>query len=341
MKTKNKTALKNEEKQQDAKPIIPLVDERRGKTVRADYLRARKLVAERGAKLPSNVLFEEHLTDGDAVENRKEIYPAWAREIIVYPKKDGKFEKGNDIVDSVTGWILPATFIPEEAIGREKVGLFIDPEDVEEKGKRVVIPKTIEVVYGFGDYSGNYDIADYVTRIPIDEAEDGVIYIGGEDWGFWRIDGAGVRPLARDISVCGSPLFCTYQNMPPLRWEVAANANPYDFSNVMMETPKNEEITSAITSSLQETQTNLDKILKFINLLKNNIDSVIMDKNDAEFILKIFYGHEDVSDVIKAAHEKIKANSDTLETLAEHLGTTRVTFNKNLKKYGISLRGKE
>ncbi|MDO8554536.1 MAG: hypothetical protein Q7S22_07040, partial [Candidatus Micrarchaeota archaeon] len=110
----------------------------------APYLRAREIAAEKGTRLASNVLHDDYLVRSDRYQEVRRVYAAWAREVLVYPAKDGQFAKGKDVVDSVKDtsgreWVFPASCIPEVAVGRDNVGLFIDPQKVEVDSKRVVI----------------------------------------------------------------------------------------------------------------------------------------------------------------------------------------------------------
>jgi len=162
------------------------------------YLDARKETKGIGG-LPSNVLHDDCLVKGRGYESG--LYPAWAREILVYPEKGGRFKKGEDVVDSQKDekgrkWILPASYVPPEAIGVEKVGLFVDPKDVvEENGKIVVHPKpnSVVILYPFIQESDSSGRVDEETRIPLEVAPK----LSEEERSLWRIDGVGVRPLVR------------------------------------------------------------------------------------------------------------------------------------------------
>jgi hypothetical protein len=175
------------------KRIVPMNE-------RADYLRARELTKNKGG-LPPNVLHDYYLVKTDKWESMKRnLYPAWAREILAYPEYDGKFKKGKDVIDSRKDykgrrWVLPASYVPEEAIEREKVGLFIDPEDVVVEGDNVIVhPKTIVVLHPLG--SG---IMDPETAVPL-EMGSGVSenFPDGETRRLYKVEGVGVWPLVRD-----------------------------------------------------------------------------------------------------------------------------------------------
>jgi hypothetical protein len=90
------------------------------------------------------------------------IYGAWAREVLVYPEPYGKFAKGKDIEDAIPDdlgrrWMFPASSIPENAIEKGKIALFVKPQVVECDDERVVIlsqPEAITVVTGFMQKDG-------------------------------------------------------------------------------------------------------------------------------------------------------------------------------------------
>ena len=169
--------------------------------LRLDYIGAFNAVREKGG-LPSNILHDEVLVKSDDWKQLKSYYPAWAREVLVYPKPYGKFRKGKDVADAHEDgsgrlWIFPASSMPEEAVGRKGIGLFVDPQYVRVEGKRVIIeadPKSIVVLSKFMQKDGWGEV-DERTGIPLaitseSEGFDGKRYL-------WRIDGAGVRPLFR------------------------------------------------------------------------------------------------------------------------------------------------
>ncbi len=165
-----------------------------------DYLTARKLVAERGWRLPSNVLHESYVQNHDAWMRMRHFgyYYAWAREIVAYPASNGMFEAGRDIMDEETNWIIPASFIPQEAIGVKDVGLFIDPEDVsKQNGRVIVIPRVTIVltrmIQGIGDLGG----VNTATGIPHEITHGVCAYQDSERHYFGRADGMGVRPIVR------------------------------------------------------------------------------------------------------------------------------------------------
>ena len=175
-----------------AKKIVPL-----GQT--AGYMEARRLAAEKGMGLASNVLHDDYLARTNRWQEVKAIYPAWGRELLVYPEINGEFAKGKDIVDSETGWCLPATYLTDPNfvnadVFQKGIGLFVDPEDVREENSRiVVIPASIVVLVHFIQEKGVFGRVDQATRIPLAEPRTAL----EERRFFYRISGVGVRPIVR------------------------------------------------------------------------------------------------------------------------------------------------
>jgi hypothetical protein len=197
--------IKNGGKMKNQKRIVPLMDDN-GRVKLADYLEARKLTRGKGG-LPSNVLHDDYLVRSDKWKGVQKVYPAWAREILVYPEKDGLFS-GRDVVDSNKDgkgrrWILPASYIPKEAVGKEGVGLFINPQEVkEEKGRVVVYPRSVIILHPFIQQSCGGGKVDDNTRIPlkVDPELWKDVPVEERRW-LLRMDGAGVRPLVRSLSM--------------------------------------------------------------------------------------------------------------------------------------------
>jgi hypothetical protein len=172
--------------------------------VRSDYLTARKLAAFRDQKLPSSVSFDEYFVRDRwqelALANLCEV---WANEILVYPEKGGRFRLGEDVVDSVEDdfrrtWVLPACYLAKaheekEIFGVEKVGLYVDPEQIaEEKGKVIIHPRSIVVLHGLSDFGK----ADEKTRMPLETPLEVFRNLPEKETrSLSRIDGIGVRPL--------------------------------------------------------------------------------------------------------------------------------------------------
>ena len=174
------------------------------------WLRGRAAVSKRGG-LPSNILHDYVLVNSEYWKLLKSYYPAWSREVLVYPEKNGEFKRDKDVIDAFEDhkgreWIFLASSIPEVAIGRKGVGLFVDPVEVEHNDRRVVIhadPKSITVLTPFIQISGQMGSADPVTRIPlyVDETLRGSI-ANDQKRSLERNDGPSVRPIVRG---CGGP----------------------------------------------------------------------------------------------------------------------------------------
>jgi len=177
----------------------------------AGWLDARELVRTKGG-LPSNALHDDVLVRSDDWKQLKGTgyYAAWAREVLVYPGQNGMFEKGHDVVDASKDdkgreWVFPASQIPEVAIGQSKVGLFVDPQNIEVNDKRVVIlaeSKSVVVLTPFIQNNGEVGKVHEATRVPlyVDEALRDQLTEQEKRW-LYRINGAGVRPLARYLDV--------------------------------------------------------------------------------------------------------------------------------------------
>jgi CheY-like chemotaxis protein len=194
----------------------------------AEWLEARELVRDKGG-LPSHVLHDETLVNSDGWIQLKNqgyygAYGVWAREAIVYPEINGRFMKGRDVEDTFTDdagrrWIFPASSIPEIAIGEEKVALFVDPQDTEYDDKRVVIlakPEAITVLTQFIQRDG-WGKVDQRTRIPL-EADLNLVP-AAQQRHLSRINGQGVRPLARtvnDFGVYGRDVYALRRPVLPL-----------------------------------------------------------------------------------------------------------------------------
>jgi hypothetical protein len=194
--------------------IIPL-DKRVG------WLRARKLTKDKGG-LPSNVLHDNYLVRTQNGKQISEFYPLWAKELLVYPRINGKFKKGRDIIDSEIRWVIPWSEItrlisPESLIG-SKVGLFVDPEDVTVDNRRKIVhPKSAKLLTNFIQEREAVGKVDEETRVPL-EVEPGILenLPDEEKRKLARTKGVGVRPIVRysgrfgfddkqDVSVCGGP----------------------------------------------------------------------------------------------------------------------------------------
>ncbi len=170
-----------------------------------DYLEARK-VAEPYGGLPRNVTHKRMLVDSDdwQTPELKEYHIAWAREMLVYPKSNEVFlPGGQDAVDSCEdkkgrAWVYPAFCIPDIALNKRNVALFVTPRYIEETDKQVTViadpRKDVVVLYDFPQCS-QWGTVDEKTGIPlsaknVDTSSSSAGYLR-------RPDIAGVRPLVR------------------------------------------------------------------------------------------------------------------------------------------------
>lgn len=101
------------------------------------YLMAMQVAKERGKQLPSI-----------RIPGGKKL--AWRREILVFPPKKCTFREG-DITDSASFWTVPASFVPKEALGRTRVGLLLDPGELEnievrKHGSAVIHPLSVALL---------------------------------------------------------------------------------------------------------------------------------------------------------------------------------------------------
>ncbi|MDO8554095.1 MAG: hypothetical protein Q7S22_04775 [Candidatus Micrarchaeota archaeon] len=217
-----------------------------------DWLGAREAVRTKGG-LPSNVLHDdilvmsrrtcvnkpiylladlrstsdscdyfEALPASSPITGLSTYYPAWAKEVIVYPEKNRSFLKGEDIVDAEPDekgrqWILPACYVPNYVVNRFRMALVIDPANVEVSSAKVIIhPSSVCMCFSFIQNSGRGGMFDS-NRVPYDLVPDnwenfvnldkekaydnywGGLSVNQKRWLF-RNDGTSVRPILRRIS---------------------------------------------------------------------------------------------------------------------------------------------
>ncbi len=254
---------------------------------KAGYLEARRLADERGHKLPSNVLHDDYLVRSDGwkkLDRRYYASLAWAREILVYPEKGGIFTEGKDIVDSETGWVLPASYVPKGAVGRTGVGLFIDPQDVKEENSKIIVHPAgrIAVLCPFIQERGEGGRVDEATRVPLMLESGSEVE---ERW-LWRIDGVGVRPIIRSRNY-GTCYFLSYGE------NINAFTKPGDSFGVALEAvfpARDEEKTE--TSVQKENGVFLsgitrEKLDALINDAKTNMFELMGDGFPLDEVLKV------------------------------------------------------
>ncbi|MFN7990899.1 MAG: hypothetical protein U0R44_01945 [Candidatus Micrarchaeia archaeon] len=159
----------------------------------ADYITARKLVAERGLKLPSNVLHDDYLAS-EGWKSFGSLYPAWARELLVYPEAGGHFRLGLDVEDAESRWVLPSEYVPAKALSKPGVGLLVDPgEIVHESGMIVVHPVSVTLIEPFIQVNGGSGRMDPATGIPLAIETASIV----KKRYLCRGKGSGVVPIAR------------------------------------------------------------------------------------------------------------------------------------------------
>ncbi len=165
------------------------------------YLKARK-VAEPYGGLPRNVTHKRTLVDSDDWTGLRSYYPAWAREILVYPESNGTFKKDEDIVDSYKDkegreWVFPAYCVPDEAVDKKNVALFVTPFAIAEDASSVTViagSRKVVVLSNFPQRS-HWGTVDEKTGIPL-SAKNVDIWSNTSGY-LCRLDTAGVRPLLR------------------------------------------------------------------------------------------------------------------------------------------------
>ena len=153
-----------------------------------NYLDARN-AAEPYGGLPTNALHQKILVETDEWKSPKlkGYYPAFAREMSIYPKSGETIKKGEDVIDAFLDnngrkWVYPSYLIPDEAINQVGKALMVNPRKIIEEEKEVTI------------------IADPnkdVTVLSDFPQSSGWTQTFGADNLVWRLSGAGVRPLVR------------------------------------------------------------------------------------------------------------------------------------------------
>lgn len=190
------------------------------------YLSARDQARSKDMELVGRASLDAFLSVRSTIRMRTTYSPFWVREFLVYPEQNGVFFKGRDIVDRDTyhpmvAWVLPARYIPEEAIGRHKVGLFVDPKEFESDADKIVLhPSSVTVLYPFIQKPYQEGLLSLGSRVPLDISGcyrqyhvgffcDSITLSGplgdadprvfSADPGFLcRIPGVGVRPITHN-----------------------------------------------------------------------------------------------------------------------------------------------
>jgi hypothetical protein len=187
-------------RQKQAKPTIRKIGGNQ------PYLEARK-IAKRVD--PANGLVgvaysQQILVDSDEWKRiPADYFPAWQREILVYPPIEDVFKKGKDVIDrfAAKGFdiVYPSYCIPEEA-RRSRTALLVDPkhEPVVEGDEILVIAdpyKEVTILEDFPQTSGwHTGKVDKATGIPLACENIGELS-EGEKASFRRVEGISVGPV--------------------------------------------------------------------------------------------------------------------------------------------------
>ncbi|MCL5101610.1 MAG: hypothetical protein M1348_03305 [Candidatus Parvarchaeota archaeon] len=109
------------------------------------YPEARK-AAEPYGGLPTNALHQKTLVETYDWKSPelKDYYPAFAREMSVYPEYGETMKKGEDLIDAFLDdkgrkWVYPSYCIPDEAINQVGKALMVNPRKIVEEEKEVTV----------------------------------------------------------------------------------------------------------------------------------------------------------------------------------------------------------
>ncbi len=157
------------------------------------YLEARK-AAEPYGGLPTNALHQKTLVETDDWKSPelKGYYPAFAREMSVYPEYGETIKKGEDLIDPYLDnkgrkWVYPSYCIPDEAIGQSGKALMVNPRKIVEEEKEVTV------------IANPYKDVTILSHFP---QRSGWTQTFGADNCVWRLAKTGVRPLVRGFGGC-------------------------------------------------------------------------------------------------------------------------------------------
>ncbi len=157
-----------------------------------NYLDARN-AAEPYGGLPTNALHQKILVETDEWKSPKlkGYYPAFAREMSIYPKSGETMKKGEDVIDAFLDdkgrkWVYPAYCIPDEAINQVGKALMVNPRKIIEEEKEVTV------------IANPYKDKDVTILSNFPQSSDWTRTFGADNY-VRRLSGAGVRPLVRSF----------------------------------------------------------------------------------------------------------------------------------------------
>ncbi len=174
----------------------------------ASWLDARRITTDLGG-LPKNALYDTAFR-GPGIQPNVDQIVAWANEVLVHPKQDGIFHSGRDAIDAAVDslgrrWVLPANDIPKDVVGRRGMGLLVEPLEVGEEERWVVIvPARIHILHKLPQISDKWGKVDETTGVPTEmKGSDLEEVPETERRSLLRNEGMGVRPLLRYIADFG------------------------------------------------------------------------------------------------------------------------------------------
>ena len=154
------------------------------------YPEARK-AAEPYGGLPTNALHQKTLVETYDWKSPelKDYYPAFAREMSVYPEYGETMKKGEDLIDPYLDykgrkWVYPSYCIPDEAINQVGKALMVNPRKIVEEEKEVTV------------MANPYKDVTILSDFP--QSSDRTRIFGPGNF-VLRVSGAGVRPLVRSF----------------------------------------------------------------------------------------------------------------------------------------------
>ena len=150
------------------------------------YLEARN-AAEPYGGLPTNALHQKILVETYDWKSPelKGYYPAFAREMSIYPYAGETMKKGEDVINvdnKGRKWVYPAYCIPDEAINKVGKALMVNPRKIIEEEKEVTV------------IANPYKDVTILSNFP--QSTGWTRTFGANNY-IWRLAEAGVWPLVR------------------------------------------------------------------------------------------------------------------------------------------------